>query len=64
MQQDTPELFFTPTEQERTRAWELVSREKAGELTLEEKAELDYYVQLEHFMRLTKARARQILSAE
>jgi hypothetical protein len=37
----------------------LVQREKSGELTDDEKSELDHYLELEHIMRLAKARARQ-----
>jgi uncharacterized protein YnzC (UPF0291/DUF896 family) len=35
----------------------LVAREKTVGLTADEKSELDRYLQLEHVMRLTKARA-------
>jgi hypothetical protein len=41
------------------RAELLVQREKSGELTVDEKSELDHYLELEHIMRLAKARARQ-----
>ena len=41
------------------RAELLVQREKSGELTADEKSELDHYLELEHIMRLAKARARQ-----
>ena len=41
------------------RAELLVQREKNGDLTNEEKSELDHYLELEHIMRLAKARARQ-----
>lgn len=41
------------------RAEMLVQREKSGELTDSEKSELDHYLELEHIMRLAKARARQ-----
>jgi hypothetical protein len=41
------------------RAELLVQREKNGELTDVEKSELDHYLELEHIMRLAKARARQ-----
>jgi hypothetical protein len=46
------------------RAESLVQREKSGELTSEEKSELDHFVELEHIMRLAKARARQRLPHE
>jgi hypothetical protein len=46
------------------RAELLVQREKSGELTTDEKSELDHYLELEHIMRLAKARARQRLPHE
>jgi len=42
---------------------ELVDREKAARLSSDEKAELDHFMELEHIMRMAKARARQILSS-
>jgi hypothetical protein len=51
-------LEFQPSEQSKARVWELVGREKSGTLTPDEKAELDQYGQLEHLLRLAKARAR------
>jgi hypothetical protein len=46
------------------RVAELIAREKAGELTDEERSELDQTMQLEHVMRLAKARAQARLSHE
>jgi hypothetical protein len=46
------------------RVAELIAREKDGVLTEEERSELDQYVQLEHVMRLAKARAAARLSHE
>jgi hypothetical protein len=40
----------------------LIEREKEGSLSPEEKAELDHFMDLEHILRMAKARARQILS--
>jgi hypothetical protein len=51
-------LEFQPSEQSKARVWELVGQEKSGTLTPDEKAELDQYGQLEHLLRLAKARAR------
>lgn len=47
-----------------TREWvaELIYREKTTGLSPEEASELDHYLQLEHIMRLAKARARQHLA--
>jgi hypothetical protein len=42
----------------------LIEREKAGDLSAAEKSELDHYLELEHIMRLAKARARQRLAYE
>lgn len=54
-------LDFNPSEKARERVWDLVAREKLGELTEGEKFELDHYSQIEHLMRLVKARARKRL---
>jgi len=55
-------IAFRPSEAARSRVRELVSREKADGLTPEETSELEHYLQLEHIMRLAKARAQQILA--
>jgi hypothetical protein len=44
------------------RVAELIHQEKSIGLSAEEKSELDHYLQLEHLMRLAKARARQHIS--
>jgi hypothetical protein len=38
---------------------ELVHKEKENGLAADEQSELDQYLQLEHLMRLAKARAKQ-----
>jgi len=43
---------------------DFVYRHGMGELTPEEKKELDYFMVLEHIMRLAKARAHQIIKSE
>ncbi len=43
---------------------DLVYRHKTGELTPEEKRELDYFLTLEHIMTLAKARAYTYIKAE
>jgi hypothetical protein len=53
---------FRPSEGSRERVAELIRREKSGELDDEERAELEHYLDLEHLMRLAKARARRHLS--
>ncbi len=52
---------FHPSETTKARVAELVAREKTDGLTAEETSELDCYLQLEHIMRLAKARAKQFL---
>ena len=52
---------FQPSEATKNRVADLIQREKAESLTAEEKAELDHYLQLEHLMRMAKARARRHL---
>lgn len=53
---------FRPSDEARQRVADLTAREKsAAGLSPEETAELDHYLQLEHLMRLAKARARRLL---
>jgi hypothetical protein len=47
----------SPEAQEYVR--QLLQNEKAGMLSPEERAELDHYMEMEHLMRLAKARARR-----
>jgi hypothetical protein len=46
----------------RQRVWDLLERQKTDALPAEEKSELDHYLEIEHLMRLAKARARQLLA--
>jgi hypothetical protein len=55
---------FRPSEAARQRVTELIQREKTTGLTPDETSELEHYLQLEHLMRLAKARARQHLSLQ
>lgn len=58
-------IEFKPSEAARARVWDLIEREKtAGGLSPDEKSELDHYLEVEHLMRLAKARARQLLAHE
>jgi hypothetical protein len=41
---------------------DLVRREKTEGLSADESSELDHYLQLEHIMRLAKARAKKHIS--
>ena len=51
-------LEFKPSNKAKARVWELISLEKMGTLTADERAELDHYAKIEHIMRLVKAQAR------
>ncbi len=50
---------WKPSQQACQRVAELIEAEKAGTLSPDEHAELNHYMELEHLMRLAKARARQ-----
>jgi hypothetical protein len=54
-------IAFRPSEAVQARVVDLIVREKRGEITSEEKDELDSFETLEHLMRLAKARARKRL---
>ena len=60
----TPEavVSFRPSTEVQGRVADLIQREKESGLSPDEKAELDHYIELEHILRMAKARARQILS--
>ncbi|PYL07287.1 MAG: hypothetical protein DME33_11045, partial [Verrucomicrobia bacterium] len=62
----TPEdvISFRPSEAAQDRVADLLAREKEGELSPAERSELDHYMQIEHLMRLAKARARDFLPNE
>lgn len=55
-------VAFQPSEAVKARGVDLIHREKTTGLTLEETTELKHYLQLEHLMRLAKARARTHLA--
>lgn len=57
-------IAFRPSAAAEERITDLFAREKDGELSAEEKSELDHYMQFEHLMRLAKARARDFLPNE
>jgi hypothetical protein len=50
---------FRPSESTKERVADLIHREKTSGISPEEESELNHYLQLEHLMRLAKARARQ-----
>ncbi len=53
---------FVPSEKLRDRVTQLIESEKASDLSADERSELDHYLQIEHIMRLAKARARKYLA--
>jgi len=57
-------IAFQPSEEVKARAADLIHREKTTRLSSEESSELTQYLQLEHLMRLAKARARAHLPDE
>jgi hypothetical protein len=57
-------VAFKPSDQAKRRVWELIERQKENHLTPEEQGELDVYLQIEHMMRLAKARAHKLLAHE
>ena len=52
-------LAFRPSEETKERVSDLIEREKNEGISAEEKRELDYYMQLEHLMRMAKIFARK-----
>ena len=57
-------VAFKPSEVAKARVADLIYREKTTGLSPEETTELNDYLQLEHIMRLAKARARAYLVHE
>jgi len=60
----TPEqvIDFRPSATAQQRVEELIARAKEDQLSADEQVELDYFFQLEHILRVAKARAEQILA--
>lgn len=56
-------VTFRPSEASKERVAELLQRKKTSGLSAEENSELEHYLQLEHLMRLAKARAQHHLAA-
>ncbi len=57
-------IDFRPSESAQERVENLLALEKEGEISSVEKSELNHYLQIEHLMRLAKARARDFLPNE
>ncbi len=60
----TSVIAFRPSSAAKDRVAYLIDREKTTGLSPDEKSELDHYSQIEHLMRLAKARATQYLTHE
>ncbi|MCP4702543.1 MAG: hypothetical protein GY862_37645 [Gammaproteobacteria bacterium] len=57
-------IAFRPSPETKLRVGELIRREKTAGLSAEETSELDHYLELEHLMRLAKARALRYAAHE
>ena len=55
---------FEASAKTKERVADLIHREKSGGLSEEKTSELDYFLKMEHLMRLAKARARTFCSNE
>jgi hypothetical protein len=55
---------FQPSPAAQHRALELLDLAKEDRLTPEQESELEHFTELEHILRMAKARARQILDAK
>jgi hypothetical protein len=55
-------IEFIASEEAKARVTDLIFREKIEGLSEDEKSELDHYLQIEHLMRLAKARAHHYLA--
>ncbi len=55
---------FRPSKEAQERVSDLLFREKDGVLSTSERTELDHYLQMEHLMRLAKAKAREYIVNE
>jgi hypothetical protein len=53
---------FRPSPEAQQRVADLVEREKMARLSPVDQAELAHFMELEHILRMAKAKARQILS--
>jgi len=55
---------YRPSDATKDHVADLIHRQKTVGLSEEETSELTHYLQMEHLMRLAKARARQYLTAD
>lgn len=56
-------IAFRPSAASKERVAELLELKKTSGLSADESSELEHYLQLEHLMRLAKARAQRHLAA-
>jgi len=54
-------LAFHPSSKAQARLEELIIREKENQLSPEEQAEINHFSELEHILRMAKARSEQLL---
>jgi hypothetical protein len=54
-------IDFKPSDETKAHVADLIRRQKSECLSADETAELNHYLQIEHLMRLAKARARERL---
>jgi len=52
-------IAFRPSQASKDRVAKLIHQKKTSGLSAEETSELEHYLQLEHLMRMAKARAQQ-----
>jgi hypothetical protein len=52
-------LVFKPSDEAKQRVSDLIEREKIEGLSQDETLELDYYMKIEHLMRMAKIKARK-----
>jgi hypothetical protein len=55
-------IEFRPSAEAQRMIEELIEREKSAALSPEDKQELDHFLELEHILRMARAKARQIRS--
>ena len=55
---------YRPSPAAQQRVADLMEREREQRLSVEEKAELDHFMELEHILRMAKAKARQTLARD
>jgi len=54
---------YRPSAEAQHRVAELMELERQGNLPSEDKAELDHFIELEHILRMAKAKDRLILAS-